>query len=98
MPPARVWRGRLGGPSTDFTYLRFLGDHKAIEKITRTWNQTVIDRTPEIEAWAPLVRELRAQGVDVFGYFNNHFSGHAPEAVELFREVWKRTDHERMEP
>ena len=72
--------------------MRFLGDHKAIEKITKSWNETVIDRTPEIEAWAPIIRELREQGVDVFGYFNNHFSGHAPEAIELFREVWKRTD------
>jgi uncharacterized protein YecE (DUF72 family) len=27
------------------------------------------------------------QGVDVFGFFNNHYAGHSPESVRQFAEM-----------
>lgn len=89
MPLAREWMQRTGGPSAPFAYIRWLGDHKAIEEITKTWEKTVVDRRAEMQSWVPVVRGLRAAGADVFGFFNNHYSGHAPSAVELFRELWQ---------
>jgi uncharacterized protein YecE (DUF72 family) len=91
MPKAAEWPKLTGGPSADFAYVRFLGDHKAIEEITDRWDCVVIDRTEVLERWAPIVRELRARRVDVFGFFNNHFAGHAPATIELFREIWKKS-------
>lgn len=88
MPTPREWLDRLGGPSTDFVYIRWLGDHHGIEKITQEWSRTVVDRREDIEAWVPIIRELRVQGVDVFGFYNNHFAGHAPDSIELFRELY----------
>lgn len=90
MPPARVWSQRLGGVSTNFAYLRFLGDHKGIEKITKTWEKTVVDRSDELNSWIPIVRGFRAEGVNTFIFFNNHFSGHAPETIETFRDLWRQ--------
>ena len=89
MPPARVWQKRLGGMSTNFAYIRFLGDHKGIEKITKTWEKTVVDQTEELKAWIPILRGLRGQGINTFVFFNNHFSGHAPAAIETFRDLWR---------
>ncbi|MFN0058721.1 MAG: DUF72 domain-containing protein [Planctomycetota bacterium] len=91
MPKAEEWWRLLGGPSTDFAYVRWLGDHKAIEQITTKWSQTVVDRTQVLEQWLPVIRALRAARVDVFGFFNNHFAGHAPASIELFRELWRRS-------
>jgi uncharacterized protein YecE (DUF72 family) len=33
----------------------------------------------EIESWVPKVKEAAGQVKKVFGYFNNHFHGYAPE-------------------
>jgi len=89
MPSAQEWPRRLGGPSANFAYIRFLGDHKAIEQITDRWDQVVIDQRQVVARWIPVIRELRENGVEVFGFFNNHFAGHAPATIELFRELWR---------
>jgi hypothetical protein len=31
-------------------------------------------------------------GVYVHVYFNNHFAGHAPESLEMFRRLWHREE------
>lgn len=36
-----------------------------------------------------VVRDLRRQQVAVYGCFDNHFAGHAPASVELFRELYE---------
>ena len=92
MPSADQWPRRLGGPSSDFAYIRFLGDHKAIEEITDRWDRPVIDRRPTLERWIPVMRQLREQGVDVYGFFNNHFAGHAPATIDLFTKLWTGED------
>jgi uncharacterized protein YecE (DUF72 family) len=87
MPAAADWPRLTGGPTADFAYIRWLGDRKAIEKLTQTWGDIVIDQKAATEAWVPVVSELRAAQIKVFGYFNNHFAGHAPASVEMFRRV-----------
>ena len=69
-------------------YLRFLGERKRIEAITKTWEKTVIDRTAETAEVIPIVREFLEKELPVWAYFNNHYSGHAPEAIALFRKLW----------
>jgi uncharacterized protein YecE (DUF72 family) len=75
--------------TTDWTYIRWLGDRKRIERITTTWNKTVIDRTNEINSWADICYQTVRRGVKVFGYANNHFGGHAPETIRQFRYLWR---------
>jgi uncharacterized protein YecE (DUF72 family) len=86
MPPARKWPELTGGPSTDFSYIRWLGDHKAIEKITKSWKETVLDRSPIISDWADVLNEVRHRVRIIYGFFNNHFAGHAPASVEELRK------------
>jgi uncharacterized protein YecE (DUF72 family) len=74
--------------TADWTYIRWLGDRKGIERITATWNKTVVDRTNEIKSWVDVCYETVRRGVKVFGYANNHYGGHAPATVRQFRDLW----------
>jgi uncharacterized protein YecE (DUF72 family) len=88
MPPARQWPELTRGPSTDFAYVRWLGDHKSIEKITTSWEEVVVDRGPIISDWVDVLNDLRRRVRILYGFFNNHFAGHAPASVEEFRRQW----------
>jgi uncharacterized protein YecE (DUF72 family) len=74
--------------TTDWTYLRWLGDRKGIEEITRTWNKTVVDRTGQLSSWVDFCDQTTKRGVTVYAYANNHYAGFGPATVELFRSLW----------
>ena len=73
--------------TSDFSYIRLLGDRDAIEEVTKTWDKTVVDRSPELEEWSAVVDALLARGLKVYTYVNNHFAGHSPETMRQFLEV-----------
>jgi uncharacterized protein YecE (DUF72 family) len=74
--------------TTDWTYIRWLGDRKGIEEQTKTWDKTVIDRTNELSSWVDYCYLLRKRGVMIYAYANNHYAGHAPATIEQFRSLW----------
>jgi uncharacterized protein YecE (DUF72 family) len=74
--------------TADWTYIRWLGDRKRIEEITRTWNKTVVDRTDQLRSWVDFCDQTTKRGVTVYAYANNHYAGHGPATVELFRGLW----------
>lgn len=84
---AAEYRKRMDLMTSDFVYVRWLGDRQGIEKVTTTWDKVVVDRTKEMEAWIPTIRDL-APKYEVFGYFNNHYAGHAPASIALFKQIW----------
>jgi hypothetical protein len=45
MPAPKELSRRFDPITADWTYIRWLGDRKGIERITTTWDKTVIDRT-----------------------------------------------------
>ena len=90
MPSAPEWAELLHEVKTDFAYIRWIGDRKAIEKLTTSWDKLVVDRSAALADWAEVVRSLREREIRVFGYFNNHFAGHGPGSVEMFRELYER--------
>ena len=75
--------------TTDWTYLRFIGDRKGIEAQTTTWEKIIVDRTRETAEWAERVQKFLDDGVITWAYFNNHYAGHAPGSVDLFLERMK---------
>jgi uncharacterized protein YecE (DUF72 family) len=76
--------------TADFTYVRWLGDRKGIEEQTKTWDKTIVDRRGELAHWAELFRQFAARNMKIFAYANNHYAGHGPGTVKLFREIWKK--------
>jgi uncharacterized protein YecE (DUF72 family) len=73
----------------DFTYIRWLGDRKGIEQQTKTWDKTIVDRTQELSSWVDACQRIQRRGVTIYAYANNHYAGHAPATVELFRDLWR---------
>ena len=70
-----------------FAYIRWLGDRYGIEKITKRWNQPVVERREDLARWVPLIKQILDREFSVYGYVNNHYSGHAPSDVSILREA-----------
>jgi uncharacterized protein YecE (DUF72 family) len=49
--------------TADFAYIRWLGDRKEIEKLTRVWNQTIVDRTAELQSWVNVCEKIQKRGI-----------------------------------
>ncbi|MFQ5700591.1 MAG: DUF72 domain-containing protein, partial [Acidobacteriota bacterium] len=74
--------------TASFSYVRWLGDRRGIEKITRTCDRVLVDRSDRLRAWIGAIRTLLEEQVTVFGYFNNHYAGYAPGSIDLFERIW----------
>jgi uncharacterized protein YecE (DUF72 family) len=74
--------------TTDWTYIRWLGDRKSIEAQTTTWDKTIVDRTTELTSWVDFCYQTMKRGILVYAYANNHYAGHAPATIEQFRNLW----------
>jgi uncharacterized protein YecE (DUF72 family) len=87
--PRPEWLFEKFDPITaDFTYVRWLGDRKGIEERTKTWDKTIIDRSPEMQEWTKILRKVHQRKIKIFAYANNHYAGNAPGTIELFRKTW----------
>lgn len=71
---------RLDWITADFTVIRWLGRRKDISR----FDEIQIDRTSNLEWWAERVQRFLQSGIDVLGYFNNHFAGHSPASARQF--------------
>ncbi len=60
-----------------FVYIRWLGDRKATEKLTKVFNKTVIDRARDLERWIPHIQTLVDNKTELFGYVDKHYGGYA---------------------
>jgi uncharacterized protein YecE (DUF72 family) len=76
--------------TADFVYVRWLGDRKAIEAQTTTWDKTVIDRSEDLKNWAELFRQFMRRDLKIYAYANNHYAGNGPGTVKLFWEILNR--------
>ena len=81
MPHGDEVEKKMDPVTSDFAYVRLLGDRKAIELVTKTWSKEVLDHAPRLERWASLIVRLMDRGVRVLVYVNNHYAGHAPTTV-----------------
>jgi len=78
--------------TSDFTYIRWLGNRKQIEKVTTVWHKTIVDRTDDLQHWVTLCRgfvaERKVKRLFLFG--NNHYQGHGPDTVKIFWQLWNK--------
>jgi uncharacterized protein YecE (DUF72 family) len=64
-----------------FTYIRWLGDRRQIQRV----HAVQIDRTARLTEWARTIDEIALRDVIVYGFVNNHYSGHSPADVRYLR-------------
>jgi uncharacterized protein YecE (DUF72 family) len=90
----RPWemREQFDMVTSDFLYVRWLGDRKGIEKQTVTWDKAIIDRQEDLRNWVDLLRRLiNDKSIrKTFAYANNHYAGHGPDTVKLFSDLWNK--------
>jgi uncharacterized protein YecE (DUF72 family) len=75
--------------TTDFSYFRWHGkgeniwfDYRYSEK--------------ELDSWIPKVQEISNKVKKVYGYFNNHYHGYAPEnCIQLIEKLGLSTDEQK---
>jgi uncharacterized protein YecE (DUF72 family) len=90
MPRIDAVAARLDPVTTDFTYVRWLGDRKGIEEQTKTWDKTIVNRKPDLEIWVKELRKIKARKINILAFANNHYAGNGPATVELFRSLWEK--------
>jgi uncharacterized protein YecE (DUF72 family) len=69
--------------TTDFVYLRFIGDHDTIP--AETHGEVRVDRSPVTSLWAARLKDIHDTTQMAFVFFNNHYAGFAPASVNEFR-------------
>lgn len=74
---------RRAETTAPFVYIRWLGERKRINR----FDHIQIDRSAEQAWWAQQVRGMLDRGLTVYGYFNNHWAGHAPASVRQFQAL-----------
>jgi hypothetical protein len=62
MPPIDQILKRHDLDTANFAYIRWLGDRKGIEEITKEWDRVVIDRQADLARWVLPVHQLLARG------------------------------------
>jgi hypothetical protein len=87
MPCPQDWLKIPGVFTADTVPIRLLGDRYAIEKITKTWGETVLDKGSVLQAWARIVAEALGHGHSVTAFANNHFEGHGPASAGMLAEL-----------
>jgi uncharacterized protein YecE (DUF72 family) len=76
-------------PTADFAYVRWMGGGSG--KKIEDFSSVQVNRDRELSVWAMALAALAARVPAVYGYFSNHFQGHAPaSAREMQRLIGAR--------
>ncbi|HZU12718.1 MAG TPA: DUF72 domain-containing protein [Chloroflexota bacterium] len=82
---------RVTETTADFTYVRWLGERS---KITRM-HETQIDRHDDLDRWAAVLGEVAMRVQRVYGFANNHYSGHSPADIRYLKQRLDLPERER---
>ena len=78
---------RLDIHTTDFAYARLIGDRKAVDRATKTFDAIVLDKSDSLLKWASLMQVAQTRASEIYVYSNNHFAGHGPATTRALREM-----------
>ncbi|MFC2150628.1 DUF72 domain-containing protein [Calditrichota bacterium] len=83
--------GKYNPLTTNFNYIRLLGDRQEIEAITTRWNKEVIDRSDRLQRWLPFLNEMVNNDIRTYIFVNNHYAGHAPATIAKLQQLLRDT-------
>lgn len=72
--------------TSDWTYVRLIGDRAAVEARTQRFDALVLDQSARLERWAEYLAALAPGVREVYSYANNHYAGHGPATIRELRE------------
>ena len=76
--------------TADFVYARLIGDRKAVDAKTKTFDAIVLDRRESLEEWATLLCSLSNGVTESFAYANNHYAGHGPATARELAQLVRK--------
>jgi uncharacterized protein YecE (DUF72 family) len=79
--PRKLMLNLAAKPTADFAYIRWMGPNRDLVDYSRVQ----VDRSQEIDKWTEAIGELSDKVDRIYGYVNNHFSGHSPAAAREFQ-------------
>src|SRR5439155_16729620 len=89
----QVWKPRIDTlaqtfdlVTSDFCYVRFMGDHKGLEQRTQKFDQIIEDKTEDMQIWADELKKIVANGTKTYTFFSNYYAGYGPGSAKLFEE------------
>ena len=88
MPRPAQWFEKFDPITTNFTYVRWLGDRKGIEEQTKTWDKLIVDRSADLEEWVKVLKAVHQRRIQILAFANNHYAGYGPGTLEMFRKLW----------
>ena len=91
MPPIERLARALDVVTSDFVYVRFIGDRNGIEAKTKKWDKVIEDKTTDMTVWTDELKKIVNKGVKTYAFFNNHYAGFAPGSVKLFEDLWDKS-------
>ncbi len=74
-----AWMPALETTTAPFVYVRWLGRREDVPD--DDFSHVRINRDVQLDRWAAQVSAYLQQGLEVYGYFNNHYQGHSPASV-----------------
>jgi uncharacterized protein YecE (DUF72 family) len=88
MPHPDEFDSKLDLFTADFSYARLIGDRRAIDELTTTFDKVVVNQTSRLKRWAAFLADQPARVRETFAFANNHYAGYAPATIrELARRV-----------
>jgi len=84
--PAQQAQG-LDIRTTDFVYARLIGDRKAVDRVTESFDKVVLDKDADLRRWAELLSPAQAGTPESYIYANNHYAGHGPGTIRRLQEL-----------
>ena len=87
MPHPARWFESMDLLTADFSYTRLIGDRKAVEAKTKTFDALVLDKSAELARWADLLRAVDTKVPESYVYANNHYAGHGPATIRELRAL-----------
>ncbi len=92
MPHPADLAEKLDLVTADFVYARLIGDRKAVDERTKTFDRIVLDQGPRLERWAELLAGLIPRVRETYAFANNHYAGFGPATIrDLARRIEERT-------
>jgi hypothetical protein len=49
-----------------------------------------VNRRGDLLEWVELLKNVHKRRIQILAFANNHYAGHGPGTVNLFRELWNR--------
>ena len=87
MPHPDTWWGALDLATTDFGYVRLIGNREVTEARTKVFDREYVDQSQGLVRWAAFLHQLAARLPVTYVFANNHYAGHAPATLRHLQQL-----------